>query len=78
MENELKAMVEEFIKKNEEWGFEEYLKITFEENKIYFTGEFDFEQGMSYTNKLDKVLQKYNSDWYFDAECPGRFVAYLN
>lgn len=80
MKNELTQKVNEFITKNIEFYGEdlENLKIDIKENEIYFTGEFDYEQGYSYGAKLDKILQKHNKDWYFDFECPGRLVAYLN
>ena len=78
MTEELKEMVKELEEKNKAYGLEENLKIEFKEDRIEFNGEFDYEQGMIYADKLDKVLQKYHKDSYFDAECSGRWVAYLN
>lgn len=75
---ELLEEVEKFNKYNEEWGFDEGLELEFEDNKVWFIGEFDYEEGMNYVEKLDKIIQKENKNWYFDAEDCGRFVAYLN
>ena len=77
MKEELKAIVEEFNNKNKEYGFDENLNIFFEEKKIIFTGEVDYESGERYIRKLDKIIQKQNKEWYFDAECSGRWVAYI-
>lgn len=73
MKEELQAIVD---KLNEEYGYE-IIKLIFEEDKVYFIGEFYYEEGMKYADKLDKIIQKYYKDAYFDAECEGRFVAYL-
>lgn len=73
MENELQTMVD---KLNEEYGYE-IIKLIFEENKVWFIGELYYEEGMKYADKLDPIIQKYYKDAYFDAECEGRFVAYL-
>lgn len=78
MTEELKKVFEELKRKDEEFGGYENLQMNIKEDKIEFNGEFDYEQGMTYASKLDKVLQKYNKNWYFDAECSGRWVAYLN
>lgn len=73
MKNELQAMVDEL---NERKGME--VRLVFEENKVTLIGELYYEEGMEFVEQLDKVLQKYNDEWYFEAECEGRFVAYLH
>lgn len=73
MKNELQTMVDEL---NEKKGME--AKLIFEENKVTLIGELYYEEGMEFVEELDKILQKYNDEWYFEAECEGRFVAYLH
>ena len=77
MKEELMKELEKMNKWAKEFDLVEY-RLIFEEDKIYFIGEFDYEEGERNASKLDKILQKYNKNWYFDAECSGRWVAFLN
>ena len=77
MRKELEKVLEEFNVLNREYELDEY-RLIFEEKEIWFIGEFDYEEGSRIAEKMDKVLQKRNKNWYFEADCPGRWVAYLN
>lgn len=54
------------------------LTINKENNKIWVTGELDYEEFESILNDLDLVLQQFYPDSYFDIEDSGRAVAYLH
>ena len=70
--NELNRKLEEFKRRGYD---EEDLKIKVEGNKIWFTGELSYNTQYRLAEELDKILQKYNKDAYFDAETSGRWFA---
>lgn len=70
--NELNRKLEEFKRR----GYDESdLEINVEGNKIWFTGELSYNTHWKLAEELDKILQKYNKDAYFDAETTGRWFA---
>ena len=70
--NELNRKIEEFKRRGYD---EDDLKIKVEGNKIWFTGELSYNTQYKLAEELDKILQKYNEDAYFDAETSGRWFA---
>jgi hypothetical protein len=76
MMKELRKELKKINKLNREYGFDEY-RLEFIRNEIWFIGEFDYDEGSMYADKFNEILKKYDNRCYFDADCPGRWVAYV-